>query len=465
MSLKLYPLPLDRTGSDFRNKVTREYHDISDQINYDYRVIVLDKGHFYKQGLTIHDSFNNELSQKLDYQLTMFNSDIFTDTGLEACSVIVITNKDIIGKLYVTAQMVGGKYTSVAEAVISQTLGMLNNTRKLNYKNIKELPDTFNLNAHMHPYWDLYSFTPRTLKIKRIVDIFDSTIRRDLEEIYVEYNLKKDLHTSEKQQLDKLYSAHIANRGNPHKVTKLQVGLSEVVNGRLPTEAEVKSYSREARNLYLTPLRARQAVQEHVITRLTHHVGDTNNPHELDTVKLNTLTELEIDTLDFKYYNRDETVDFTYRLGGNKNAASNDTISTGLTFPEAYILARSNLHAPEIKDGTLKVTNLTNKSASVPSVLFPLSDGTLGWRSLEEIRRALSGNVYRVYHLNTSVSPNAGSAVARANANINPANLADGTMLLLKTYNYIANLWGNSHDMHYAYGTVILMVRNGQWVA
>lgn len=464
MSLRLFPLPFDGSGDDFRNKVIREQHDVSDQLNLPYKIIVLNKGSFYKKGLIITDSFQNELKVDLDYQTTMFNQTVFRKTGLEACSVIVINNTNLKGKLYITAQMVGGEHCHLGKDIISQSLGLLNNTRKLNFKNIKELPDTFELNKHMHPYWDLYSFAPRTLKVKRMVDIFASTIVKDLQEVYVYFNGKMDAHVEEKNHLDRVYTDHTNNMENPHRLTKAQINLGSVMNGRIPNESESKSFSRDLLNIYLTPLAAKQSLTEHVLTRLNEHIADVSNPHEVTAGQLNSLTELEIDALGFEYYNRGETVDFTYRLGGSKNPTEYNTLTTGLTFPEAFNLARSNMPAPEIKTGFLKVTNLTNATPVEPSVLIPLANGKLGWRALSDIQIALGGEAVTVYHLNAASYPDEGSVVGLANASISPTNLADGTLLLVKTVWSRSRNYGNAADSNYAYSTTMLVVRGGVWV-
>ena len=168
MNPKLYPLPLDITGEHEGNLVVNELHDLTMQGNYENKIIIMDKGHFYKDSVRIETPEGKVLSRGVDYQLTGFSSEAFKLTGIEPCSIIVIKLNALRHVYKVTAQMVGGRFCDVGNAIAGKILGLSNNTRKLKYVNIKDIPDTLELNMHMHPYWDMYNFKPRTAKIERI---------------------------------------------------------------------------------------------------------------------------------------------------------------------------------------------------------------------------------------------------------------------------------------------------------
>lgn len=71
---------------------------------------------------------------------------------------------------------------------------------------------------------------------------------------------------------------HLADMNNPHQTTKAQVGLGSVQNLALATQAEAEAGSSNAR--YMTPLRTREAIEAIVGVELDAHIADKNNPHQ-----------------------------------------------------------------------------------------------------------------------------------------------------------------------------------------
>jgi len=70
---------------------------------------------------------------------------------------------------------------------------------------------------------------------------------------------------------------HMSDANNPHAVTKAQVGLGNVQNYALSSQAEAEAGSSNAR--YMTPLRVREAIEAIVANAFTAHAGDRGNPH------------------------------------------------------------------------------------------------------------------------------------------------------------------------------------------
>lgn len=77
-------------------------------------------------------------------------------------------------------------------------------------------------------------------------------------------------------------TAHMGNTANPHQVTKAQVGLGSVQNFALATQAEAEAGSSNAR--YSTPLRVREAIEAIVGVTLNAHLADRSNPHQVTRV-------------------------------------------------------------------------------------------------------------------------------------------------------------------------------------
>ncbi len=72
-------------------------------------------------------------------------------------------------------------------------------------------------------------------------------------------------------------NAHVNNTNNPHSVTKAQVSLGLVQN--LGLASQPKAEAGTDNDAYMTPLSVKQAITAQVGTRLTNHINDTGNPH------------------------------------------------------------------------------------------------------------------------------------------------------------------------------------------
>lgn len=70
---------------------------------------------------------------------------------------------------------------------------------------------------------------------------------------------------------------HIDDKNNPHGVTKAQVGLGSVQNYPIASQVEAEQGIQNER--YMTPLRVAQYASKEIIPKLNAHVADKNNPH------------------------------------------------------------------------------------------------------------------------------------------------------------------------------------------
>ena len=59
--------------------------------------------------------------------------------------------------------------------------------------------------------------------------------------------------------------AHISNKSNPHSVTKSQVGLGNVQNYGIATQAEAEAGTSNTK--YMTPLRVKQAIEKNAMSK------------------------------------------------------------------------------------------------------------------------------------------------------------------------------------------------------
>lgn len=83
------------------------------------------------------------------------------------------------------------------------------------------------------------------------------------------------------------------NATNPHNVTAAQVGLGNVSNYTIASQAEAEAGT--AADRYMTPARTAQAIAAQIGT-IGAHITRTDNPHNVTAAQVNAYTKPEIDT-------------------------------------------------------------------------------------------------------------------------------------------------------------------------
>lgn len=462
MNPKLYPLPFDGTKEHPGNLVVNEYHDLTRQGNCENKVIVMDKGYFYKDTVVITDSKGNPLTPNVDYQITGFSSEAYKLTGLEVCSIIVLKLSGLEREFYVSAQMVGGRFCDVGDAISNKLLGLVNNTRKLRYQNIKDIPDTVELNMHMHPYWDLYSFTPRTQKIARMTDIYTGTLIREFDEAKQEFDDYMTLIAEEKNKLDSIYALHRADLNDPHRLEAYQVNKENVTNGPMAKLEAMHDFQESWLAEYISPAHVKEFINVNFVPVMQEHMDDKNNPHN-DTAELvGTYSELELMLKNNLYYDRHSTTNETDRFGGEKDSNWNTT-KQGKTFPVLYNELRSNLDASEIKSGLLDNSNFITNTPVTPSVLVTDNRSTFKWMPIGALPGHFRGKSSKIY--NAYYNGDGGAHLVNVvNDVVNPALQEENTMMVVRHHSARYHRYGNAWTDEYFGGVALLSVKNGRWV-
>lgn len=361
--------PLDRKGDSPENRVYKEFHDISKQNAFGLKTIVLDNGYFYNDSLMVYDRYREEpLNEGIDYVVTGFSQEIIETIGKKASCIVVVKNQLLSDEILITAQMVGGKYCRVGDQILHQLKGLLNNTRKIRYSNIREIPDTFTLNKHIHPYWDLYKFEPRISYIERMSSIMQIKLVELLDDIKEAFDAEFEDSLVNKNETYRKFMDHIENLDNPHKTTTKMLDLDKVTNGVPASSADVTGIDETYRNIYLTPKALKEFLDNNHHDIFADHIANMDNPHRDTAKSVNTYTESEVNIKDALYYDRGTITDSTTRFNGK-------------TFTTHYDELRANLNANEIKSGTVSAYNLGGSNPSSQSFLYyDRQAGNLGWQ-------------------------------------------------------------------------------------
>lgn len=367
----LLALPIDWSGKSPHNRTKGEIHNLTPQAQMPYRIIVMEKGYFYTDDLFMIDSRGYVLTEN-DYQCIAINREVIDEVKKTACAVILITNPDVGNLVRVDAQMVGGKYCILNQAIIETAANVILATnRKLYWKDVTDKPDGYIPNGHLHALWELFGFTGQTNSLKRITTALDKKAAKDFDILFQEFLIDFGGLDDQLAIVDNRLTNHIADRNNPHQLTVSQIGLSNVYNGLIATQSDALYNYGQNRTSYATPFRCKQFIDTQFTPRLTQHINDLNNPHQETAAKLGTMTNLEFRLEANKYYNRGEATQLSYRIGG-------------LDYYTYYAALRQSIPIGQILYGVFPQNSYVPVPQTTGYIMQPSSSGYLVWTPFQQ---------------------------------------------------------------------------------
>lgn len=388
----LHPLPLDLTGKALTNIFFSEEHSVADQADDPYKIVVLEKGYFYKHDLIVYDHLRKPLIPNVDYQITAIQPEIAKTTAFTACAVIVIKNPRITNKVFVSGRYVGGEYCMLTDAIIhaAQTL-LLGGVRKVYWKNIKDKPNAFRPSGHQHLYWQLYKFTKPTATLKRIQVAQKIITGKDFTGLYDEWKSIYDEINQDLQALEDRLTIHIEDKMDPHRVTKLQVKLELVYNGYPATYDEARQGSGAVMDAYATPLRAKESIEFNFLPMLQTHLDDKANPHGVTYATLGTYNMQMLVDLANQFYTRGETTESSYRLGNRTWNQAKQEVQTGM-------------YPSEIKFGLFDWTRFALMAPPAEHILTCASNGYMTWRPVRTMLNTYTKKGNKTFYISGAQS-------------------------------------------------------------
>lgn len=248
--------PFDPSGTSAANRITNEQQVIT-AVNFrDYHYVIPQFAPFFEDQLSIKLQFPDGSQRPLDVGVDYYLSNQFLDAS-RACAKpiygsISFLDTDTQGILSISYNTVGGEW-NLSTAEITRILAEeLRNPRTTTWEQITYLPERFPVIDHE---WDLVDMVGASKMVDAIQDVRNAI-----------------LSSSGGGLTD-----HINNYSNPHNVTKAQVGLSDVQNYPVATQASAAAGTSNA--FYMTPLSTAQAITALGGTLVNAHANRTDNPH------------------------------------------------------------------------------------------------------------------------------------------------------------------------------------------
>jgi hypothetical protein len=263
MSTVLPQYPFDPTGLAVSNKVT-ETQAIESRGMFDHYYIIPRSGPFYAESVRLRlypvgANVNNPaggtpLEEGVHFNFGYHFAHASHTIGKPVYGAISFYDRDLVGQLRMEYQSLGGDWVLDNQKMSELLLNVAYNPRIATWEQVVELPHQFPVVNHDFNIDDFVG-------MGEVVDTLED-ITKAIEE------------KTAGGQAD-----HVNNKNNPHEVTKDQVGLGLVDN--FPTAAVAEAIGGTANNRFMTPLRTKQLIDAVATVALNAHVADKTNPHEV----------------------------------------------------------------------------------------------------------------------------------------------------------------------------------------
>lgn len=253
MSNATIAYPFDPSGTLASNKITAEHQTISPPELSEFLYIIPQATPFFAESMKIvHLPSQRSLVEGVDYMPTHLFHDASLACAKPIYGSITFFDNRLTGAVRMEYQTLGGDWTLNSQKIVEILSNKLVNPRRVTWEQVADLPYAFPPIDHD---WHLDDM----VGMKEVVEVLEG-IRDAL------------IASGEGGLLQ-----HIADKGNPHQVTKAQVNLGNVENYGVATVAEAQAGTSATK--YLTVLRGAQLVQALIGNALDAHVNNSNNPH------------------------------------------------------------------------------------------------------------------------------------------------------------------------------------------
>ncbi len=289
----IYRYPLDGTGTSPDNLVVGEQHQLS---NRAVRCVAPTYGGFFAESVVVKDlATNMPLVKGPDYyfgELFEFPTGRY---GKEIFGVIVIV-KPGVTSVSITYQALGGDYSYSMDAVIAMLDSLNLGERPVDWGMIVGRPTLFDPAAHFHDAGDIYGFEyiVHALDLLKQALLLGDVASHD--EIYAYIDRTISGQANSVAAVSAALAAHVQDKSNPHAVTKDQVGLGNV--GNYPIATNAIALAGTSTQHYITPSSLLYVVNQVASTALAAHIADKSNPHSTTKAQVGLGNVLNYGTAD-----------------------------------------------------------------------------------------------------------------------------------------------------------------------
>lgn len=440
--------PVDLTGRSPINLVSGEEQLLLTHAGITQRVLTLDNGGFYTQGLMVYDAAYNLLTPNVDYVATYVYADASQRVGMEICGALVVLNNALTGSVFVTAQMVGGDYAfslTAKQDTVTYLQGLGGATPVwAGYIGVEPQWSDGELTRER---WSRPGYQRMNTELERIAQALMTGDAAAAAAYRSHVQAFRDAFVA--SYSDAGLNTHVARIDRPHQENKVQLGLGLVAN--LPVANETISRLAVSNSYYQTPWHVYHAIDEKALKPMYNHRDRFDNPHGVTAAQLGAYTKAEANAVTGNYLDRTQGSVDTYTLASPYGGLSYNTVVT---------FSRSNLDAGNFTTGIFEPTLLGLNTPSSGTVLR--GDGS--WVSLnsifEQYQRPTGTRI--IYAGQLTNTDNAISQIATTYSNITEYPV--GTVAFYRTSEYHQVGSGNGSSKFYIYPMRAAVRTSSGWI-
>lgn len=318
-------LPLDLTGEALSNRIVGEMKTLGTIPNTTLRMTVFNRGAFFTDNLEVFDHISGrKLQRDVDFFPAYLYKGLTDMTTKEVMGYLVIKNPTVSSKLRINYRAIGGHFSVSVDELKALLEAVQDDNFTLTFEDIVGKPAQYNPEEHEHEFWQTYGWDTTVVEIDRVADavkVGDAGIMGAAEE-YADKIL--DRCQQAVQDFADAAAAHYTDYADPHDTTKTQVGLSNLNNWPMATQAEAANAS--VTNRYLNPAYAYRALDSIYGASLRLHLQDYNNPHQDTAEDVNAYVKSVIDSKLNGLLNRADPAANSARWGGWNFTEATDVI-------------------------------------------------------------------------------------------------------------------------------------------
>lgn len=258
MLMKQYAWEFDPHGTNPNNYITGERHTLTPDSGKGFHFFIPKAAPFFLKDLeVVHVGTGRKLLEGIDWQPGWMFELASRRTYMPVFAAITILDKTLNGTFEIKYRTIGGEYTLDDATLLEYLSNVLTDPRVTTWEAIVDKPLFFAPLEHRFNVDQLVGMEDAIEALDRIRD----AILQSINAIYPSFNV------------------HLADKSNPHAVTKEQVGLGNVQNYPMATDAEAAAGT--ARNRMMSPAATKALVATLSSETVAGHASNTSNPHQV----------------------------------------------------------------------------------------------------------------------------------------------------------------------------------------
>lgn len=263
MATPQYAYDLDPYGDNPKNRITGERHTITPANGKTFNYFIPNFAPFHRRGFEMRSVVNGQVAGLLapttDYYFGFRYDQMLLAGGMAPIyGAIVLNDPEMAGEVEIAYNTLGDEYVISTTMIATILANNVIDPRRVQWSAVADVPDEVPAIAHKHNAMETM------IGMDHVVDA-----------IYVMVDQMASGFNKAWQALQE----HMSDHHNPHYVTAEQVGVDG--NGTLVPATEPEAVGQTDNNKYMTSLRVAQQINAKVIPIIDAHKQDITNPHKV----------------------------------------------------------------------------------------------------------------------------------------------------------------------------------------